>query len=129
MTDEEWSNSSARCLGMFLAGGALGEDDDRGQPLFDDDFILLLNGHHEQIDFAIPDSPTPGIWNVVIDTFRDDAGSTDERTFSTGAQFPLQGRSLVLLIRSKQPPLMRDSRTLLKSAIVITPAEQTPHSA
>jgi len=130
MTDDEWSNSFARCLGMFLAGGALGEDDDRGQPLLDDDFILLLNGHHEQIDFVIPTLPASGTWNVVIDTSSADAGWMDQRTFLTGAHFPLQGRSLALLIRAKAALVTRDSKpTLAEAAIATTPAEQSPHGA
>ena len=128
MTDDEWTNSFARCLGMFLAGGALGEDDDRGQPLLDDDFILLLNGHHEQIDFAIPKLPAPGVWTVVIDTSWTNAGATEQRTFSSGAQFPLQGRSLALLIRSQQALPTADSTVVAESVIISTPAEQTPHN-
>lgn len=128
MTDDEWTNSFARCLGMFLAGGALGEDDDRGQPLLDDDFILLLNAHHEQIDFAIPALPAPGVWTVVIDTTWT-GGSTDQRTFSSGAHFPLQGRSLALLIRSKQALPTAGAPVIAESVIISTPAEQTPHSA
>ena len=128
MTDDEWTNSFARCLGMFLAGGALGEDDDRGQPLLDDDFILLLNAHHERIDFVLPHLPAAATWSVVVDTSRPSTGLTDQRTLLSGARFPLQGRSLALLIRSSQPVPMQDSTALAESAIVGTPAEQTPHS-
>ena len=126
MTDEEWSKAFARCLGMFLAGDALGEDDDRGLPLRDDDFIVLLNAHHDQIDIIIPASPAAGIWNVVVDTSRSDGGYADQRTFSAGGRFPLQGRSLALLIRSKRPLLAQDSLEVPKSATIPTSAEQTP---
>jgi glycogen operon protein len=129
MTDDEWSKSFARCLGMFLAGDALGEDDDRGLPLHDDDFILLLNAHHEQIDFVIPFLPAPGGWSVVVDTSRSDGGSTDQRTFSTGARFPLLGRSLALLIRSKQALRMKDAHGVPESVIKSAPAEQSHDSA
>ena len=77
----------------------------------------------------LPDLQSPGIWNVVIYTCRSDAGSTDERTFSESGQFPLQGRSLALLIRAKYPLLAGDSQVLPKSAISSTPAEQTPGDA
>jgi isoamylase len=109
MTDEEWSNSFAHCLGMYLAGDALGEDDDRGRPLLDDDFIFLLNAHHEAIEFVIPELPPSGVWRVVIDTSRSDGGLTDQRSFRCGAKFPLQERSLALLTRSKATVKMSDS--------------------
>jgi isoamylase len=129
MTDDEWSKSFARCLGMFLDGDALGEDDDRGLPLHDDDFILLLNAHHEQIDFVIPALPASGPWNVVVDTSRSDGGSADSRIFSAGGRFPLQGRSLALLIRSKQRPLAQDSAEAPKSEVISIAAEQSPDGA
>jgi isoamylase len=129
MTDDEWNESFARCLGMFLAGDALGEDDDRGLPLHDDDCILLLNAHHEQIDFAIPDLLPAGGWNVVVDTSRDDGGSADQRTFSVGESFPLVGRSLALLIRCKQAAPIHDSTGIPKPVITSTAAEQNPDGA
>jgi isoamylase len=126
MNDEEWSKSFARCIGMFLAGSALAEDDDRGVPLKDDDFMLLLNAHHEQIEFVIPISPSPGAWHVLIDTSRADGGAGDQRTFSAGGRFPLQGRSLALLIGSTRPMPIADAAELPKSAPAGAEAEQTP---
>ncbi len=126
MTDDEWSKSFARCLGMFLAGDALGEDDDRGLPLHDDDFILLLNAHHERIDFVIPALPAPGVWNVVVDTARADGGRADPRIFSGGGRFPLQGRSLALLIRSRQPLLTEALAQAPKSVTLSNSIEQSP---
>jgi len=102
MTDDEWNQSFARCLGMFLAGNAIGEDDERGRPVVDDDFLLLLNSHHERIEFVIPPLPAPSSWAVMLDTSRDGGGSSDLRIFGAGDFFPLEGRSLALLI-GKRP--------------------------
>jgi isoamylase len=99
MTDEEWTQSFARCLGMFLAGREMGEDDDQGRPLIDDDFILLLNSHHEPIPFIIPPLPLPSSWQVVVDTSHADWQSVGERRYVAGDAFPLQERSLALLRR------------------------------
>jgi glycogen operon protein len=52
MTDEEWSKSYARCLGLYLEGGATGEDDEKGEPVKDDDFVLLINSSYEPIPFV-----------------------------------------------------------------------------
>jgi isoamylase len=97
MTDEEWNQSFARCLGMYLAGNAIGEDDEHGRPIVDDDFLLLLNSHHERIDFAIPSMPERSSWAVTLDTSRD-GGSGNPRLFEAGDLFPLEGRSFALLI-------------------------------
>jgi len=101
MTDEEWSSSSARCLGMFLAGNAIGEDDFQGQLLIDEDLILLFNSHHEQMAFVIPRLGLSGAWRVALDTTRSDGGVEDSRQYRAGEYFPLEGRSLALLVRSR----------------------------
>ena len=97
MTDEEWRQSDARCLGLYLQGDATNEDDDRGRPVIDDDFVLLLNSHHEPIPFLLPRLGDRDAWQVVLDTARADGDALHQ-----GAeQFPLQARSLTLLTRVK----------------------------
>src|SRR5947209_9761997 len=57
MTDDEWKQSSARVLGIFLGGQALPEQTERGMPVRDDNFVLLLNAHHEDVPFSLPATP------------------------------------------------------------------------
>ena len=45
MTEQEWNNDFARCLGVYLAGDCLGETDGRRREVTDDDFIVLFNAH------------------------------------------------------------------------------------
>jgi glycogen operon protein len=101
MSDEEWQQSFARCLGLLMIGEALGEYDERGRAVLDDDMLLLLNAHHEAIDFAIPNGPAQGSWNVLVDTGAS-TGLGQAAAYSPGAVFPLQARSLVLLQRVRQ---------------------------
>ena len=68
MTDDEWNRSYARCLGLFLVGSALEEHDERGRLLHDDNFLLLLNTHHEAIRFKLPDPLVAAPWEVFLDT-------------------------------------------------------------
>ncbi len=46
MTDDEWNADSARSLGVFMSGQGLDEVDERGQPLRDQNFLMLMNAHH-----------------------------------------------------------------------------------
>ncbi len=94
--DEQWTQSHVRCIGMYLVGEALEEQDASGHWLLDDDFLLLLNAHYE----AIPFTPS---WNsdceAVFDTaLSDPPPSTLHRA---GQPYPLQGRSLALLRRPR----------------------------
>ncbi|HKU85844.1 MAG TPA: glycogen debranching enzyme GlgX, partial [Casimicrobiaceae bacterium] len=95
MTEQEWTNGFARCLGVYLAGDVLGETDGRGAPVTDDDFIVLFNAHDGAIPFTLPARDGFG-WIVLVDTARDD-GLLAEGTYQSATVYPLEARSLVLL--------------------------------
>ena len=54
MTEEEWADSQSRCLGLRLAGDAIEEVDDMGEPIVGDTFLILLNADHEPVPFVLP---------------------------------------------------------------------------
>ncbi len=97
MTDEQWHQSEARCLGLYLKGDTTNEDDDRGRPVVDDDFVLLLNSHHEKIPFLLPALEDGDAWRIALDT----ASATTDAFFQGAEQFPLEARSLALLTKVK----------------------------
>ncbi len=95
MSDEEWVQSHARCLGVLISGRGLHERDERGRPVEDDDVLVLLNADPEEIAFAIPESG----WRAVLDTAH--AALDAAPALAAGAAYPLQGRSLALLVRPR----------------------------
>jgi len=99
MSEEEWQQSFARCLGMYLAGEGLDEVDDRGRPLRDVNFLVLLNAHHERIDFVLPGLHPNSRWWFDLDTGRPDE-AVRSRDYAAGQSYPLEGRSFVVLIES-----------------------------
>jgi glycogen operon protein len=97
MTDDEWEHAFARSLGVYLAGAALQEIDRRGHRITDNNFLVLLSSHHEEIPFTLP-APRPGTaWQVLVDTAYEQGLAMDGRYPGT-ARYPLQGRSLALLM-------------------------------
>ena len=98
MTVVEWNQDFARCLGVLLAGDAFGERDSHGQPLRDDNVLLLFNAYHDAIEFHLP-SDGERRWRVLIDTARD-GGIVPDETFHTAATYDLAGRSVVLLLQT-----------------------------
>jgi glycogen operon protein len=96
MTDEEWQNSFSRCLGLRLAGDAIEEVDDLGEPIVGDTFLILLNAHHEPVPFVLPAHGRRVSWEPVLDT-RDWDGGAGRPPLRTGAQYALEGRSLAVL--------------------------------
>ena len=97
MTDEEWENEHARALAVLLTGGDLGERDRFGNPARDDDFLILFNPHHEEVEFRIP-ATGDGPWHVVLDTWFELLQASTER-FSPERPYVLGARALALLTR------------------------------
>ncbi|MGH8741050.1 MAG: glycogen debranching protein GlgX, partial [Burkholderiales bacterium] len=90
MSDHDWNKTFARALAVLISGRGLTERDELGRLVEDDDLLLLLNAHDEDIAFALPGSG----WQLLIDT----AG---ERP--AGNPYALRGRALALLLRPSRP--------------------------
>jgi glycogen operon protein len=101
ITDEEWHHTFARCLGLFLAGSALDEQDEKGRPIVDSNFLLLINAHHEPISFTIPTSVPVGHWRVVLDTAGPGGNPQGKSTWGAAASYPLLEHSLALLVDTR----------------------------
>jgi isoamylase len=100
MSEEDWLKEYTRCLGMYLTGTAIERVDRRGRPVRDDNFLLLINAHHEPVPFLLPQF-TPGThWQVLVDTASPGAQRASAR-YEKGARYPLEGRALVLLIEAQ----------------------------
>jgi glycogen operon protein len=103
MTDREWNQYHARCLGLLLHGDAIEEHDERGRKIYDNTFLLLLNADAKPLTFRMPIHVGIARWGVEIDTCYANGERTDRRTFNTGESYPLQGRSTALLRLIKSP--------------------------
>jgi isoamylase len=106
MTDEEWALGWVRCLGVILNGETIGEVDEGGEPIKDDTFLILLNCHHEPIQFFVPDPPGAGQWEIVIDT-NDPALEANSRFSGPGTAIDLVPLSLVVCRIPEQAPVSR----------------------
>ncbi|HWZ92252.1 MAG TPA: glycogen debranching enzyme GlgX, partial [Polyangiaceae bacterium] len=98
MSDEDWSNSETRSLGVFFAGNGLDDVDNDGNALIDDDMLLLVNSHTEPIAFSLPFPDDDRPWQLLIDTAHDDA----EEQRQGGEKTPLEAASLKLLTRRRR---------------------------
>jgi glycogen operon protein len=96
MTETEWNQHFARCLGVYLAGAAIERRDRHGRPVRDNNFLLLFNAHHEMIPFELPKFLTEKAWWTVLDTAAV-AKQFAQNRVEPGSQYPLHGRSLALL--------------------------------
>jgi glycogen operon protein len=99
MAPDDWDNGGwMRTLGMFLDGNAPEIRDPEGSETEDYDFLLLLNAHHEPVEFHLPEELADSKWTTHFDTAHPEAGE------AKGLRQPaprLEGRSLVLLRRER----------------------------
>jgi isoamylase len=95
MTDEDWNNPHARCLGLRLAGDAIEEADTRGNRIVDDTLLILLNAHYEPLSFLLPAHRATVRWELILDT-RGPSGRRRHRLMRGGESYELEARSLSL---------------------------------
>jgi isoamylase len=103
MTDEDWETSWVRAIAIRLGGSALDELDEQGQRVWDDDFLILLNGAPEGVDFTIPDGTGPDMWETTVDTTKPEV-PVKNGSFKTGETLTRAGRSAMLLRRVAERP-------------------------
>ncbi|MCI5825379.1 MAG: glycogen debranching protein GlgX [Arcanobacterium sp.] len=111
MHDADWSTWYARAVMVFFNGDKIGEPDERGERIVDDDFLLAINASEENLDFTIPEygSNAPQAWELALST---DPTCTDASTGTLAhcgpllpkAHFPVLAHSMSVLrrVRARQ---------------------------
>ncbi|MEV6859526.1 glycogen debranching protein GlgX [Streptosporangium subroseum] len=68
MSASDWHTGYAKSLVVFLNGNAITEPGPRGEQIVDDSFLLLINAHHEDMTFTLPEAKYGKKWQMVLDT-------------------------------------------------------------
>ncbi|MBI4267312.1 MAG: glycogen debranching enzyme GlgX, partial [Chloroflexi bacterium] len=100
MTDADWNSSWVRCIGVFYAGEDPNEVDENGAPLTDDTLLVILNSHHDPIQFTLPATPSAARWELLIDT-NTPGLRPGQKTANGGESLEIIGRSFALLRHPK----------------------------
>ena len=98
MSDEDWNESHAEAVAVFLNGRAIGSRGPRGERVQDDSYYLLFNGHWEKINFKLPQLEADDRWRKRIDTAKPHL--VRQRTpLEPGDSTTVAARSVVVLER------------------------------
>jgi glycogen operon protein len=100
MTDQDWASTFVRSLGVFLNGRAIPTPDHRGEPVFDDSFYLLFNGHSEPIEFTLPAGEWGDRWEVVLDSSDIVPDLREHREWNAGDAVQVESHSVMVLRRT-----------------------------
>ena len=94
VAQDQWSDPTSRSLAVYLDGS---DDPDRasdGTPLLDDDFLVLVNGWWEPLDFTIPSLRDGQAWQLELDSY---TGLLAPPGTEAGPAITVQPRSVVVL--------------------------------
>ncbi len=96
MTQDDWSDRNALALGVYLDGSDDPDTGPDGQPLLDDDFLVLVNAWWEPLAFTVPAARAGQAWHTDIDSF-DPAGADPAPPCRAGDQVTVGPRSVLVL--------------------------------
>lgn len=100
MDMNDWQNTHAFSMMVYLNGADIPEMDYYGNPTVDNDFILIFNAHYEPIQFTLPDENYGSKWKLVVDTYNPDG---PELNYEAGFAITAQSRSFMLLMSENKP--------------------------
>ena len=100
MDMDDWQNTHAFSMMIYLNGSDIPEVDWYGNRMVDNDFILIFNAHYEPIMFTLPDERYGRKWQLVVDTHNPDE---PELSYEAGFMITAQSRSFLMLMSDKKP--------------------------
>ena len=114
MEAEHWQHGHARCFGMLMDGRAQASGIRR--PAMDSTVLLILNAHHDVVNFTLPEVVGGTTWRCLLDTNIPDADDLDP--YATGAVYEVTGRSVLLFAlepESKRSIALRRTRDAFRA--------------
>jgi glycogen operon protein len=96
MKAEDWTDANMRCFGMMMDGRA--RPSGVRQRGTEATMLMVLNAHHDLVEFTLPECPGGRIWSLEIDTNIADA--QPEFKGESGEKYGMTGRSLALFALS-----------------------------
>lgn len=100
MDMDDWQNTHAFSMMIYLNGSDIPEVDWYGNRMIDNDFILIFNAHYEPIMFTLPDERYGRKWQLVVDTHNPNEPAL---SYEAGFMITAQSRSFLMLMSAKKP--------------------------
>jgi isoamylase len=98
MTQRDWQQPFAHTLGVFLNGQEIADRTPHGSPIEDDSFLLLFNGHYEDMTFTLPARRFGAAWSPELCTY-EPASTPSNGRHPARSDVVVRSRSLKLLRR------------------------------
>lgn len=96
VSEEDWKESNAKALAVFLNGSRIAATDRHGHPVRDDSFFLIFNAYLDAQDFLLPQIEALSGWIPVLDTTVAD-GQPAHAIYRPGDAISIPGQSMLVL--------------------------------
>ncbi|WP_159348597.1 glycogen debranching protein GlgX [Roseomonas harenae] len=94
MESSQWEHAGTRCFGMLLDGRA--QTSGIRRPASDATLLVILNAHHDVVEFSLPEATAGRRWLLLVDTNRPELDEPEP--FDLGHAYLATGRSLLLFV-------------------------------
>ena len=92
MEDAHWGDTGMRCFGMMMDGRC--QTSGVRQRGHEATLLLVINDHHDLVEFTLPEAVGGSKWELLIDTNRHEVPV--DLKFKTGEEYGVTARSLLL---------------------------------
>ena len=92
MDESNWQDTNLRCFGMLMDGR--GQASGIKRPADDVTLLVVLNSHHDMVNFTLPAFANGKWWIALIDT--NEPEREDCPRLQSGTEYGITARSLVL---------------------------------
>jgi isoamylase len=105
MNPEDWQRPWIASLAMMMGGDAIRMLDEQGQRVVGDGLLVLLNAHHEPVQFRLPEDGS-GSWLLELDTARLEQPADT----ACSGEYEVGGRALALFRQPLAAAAAREAR-------------------
>src|SRR5712671_4199815 len=106
MDQRQWEDTKAKCFGMLLDGLAQPTGIKRRGD--DATLLLVINAHHDMVEFTLPEVPDGKSWFRLIDS--NVAGKAETPAFEFGHRYQVTSRSLLVFVLGFEDRQLRKTR-------------------
>lgn len=97
MSEQHWNEAFAKTLGVFLSGLGVRAVSDKGVPLVDDSFFIIIHSRAEPVSFILPNEKWGKQWIKILDTSQQSFNEEGlEAPMKSGQKIEIQERSFIL---------------------------------
>ena len=100
MTQRDWQQNG-HVIGLFLNGQEFPYRGRHGEQIVDDSFLLLINGHHEDMTFVLPGRRFGKSWALELST---DDPEAEPGSLTVGAREPIDVRARSVTVLKRVDP-------------------------